>query len=264
MALAGMLPLAIAEASAALAPATRGDFKRTVAPTLALVAPAGMSEGDMDSWQATAMETLRGIPTDLLERGCTAARRVVDHPSKIVPAIFREIGEAWDRRKRELGRLRDLQKVADDRPVPAVDDPYIRAAEASAIIDEFGLRSERGEVAARPPGPARVPDAAFYISQGMSPDEARRAVADVEAGMAAQARGVAVDAVRQIDRRREAGWRLIARALARRYTARRQRENVAGYNTTIAALVTKHGQPPLAWLIGETRMALEMRRDMAA
>lgn len=157
--LAGMIPLASAEARASLAPALGQHFKRFVSPTLALVAPAGMSEQDQRAWLATAAETLRGIPADLLDQGCTKARQTCDHPSKIVAAIFAEVGPLWNARKRQAARLMELETIARHRPAPGAGDPLVRPDEVAAIREEFGLSSTDPEgVAARAhTGPAREP-----------------------------------------------------------------------------------------------------------
>jgi hypothetical protein len=168
-AITAQLPAARAEAAAQLTPATRGDFKRTVAPTLSLVAPASMSENDQTAWLATAAETLSGIPADLLERGCLAARRKIDHPSKIVAAIFAEIGDVWERRKRDLrgvDRLAVLASSPAEPPRPWERDgdeiaPHDRCSpeEAARILDELNLRVDRPQEPDRHRGPPRMPTA---------------------------------------------------------------------------------------------------------
>jgi hypothetical protein len=148
-ALVEALPLALAQAQAALAPSLGRDFKRWVAPSLALVAPVSMSEDDQTAWLATAAETLSGIPSDLLEIGCMKARQRADHPSKLVAAIFAEIGAAWEMRKRDL---RNAQRLADivastGEPVPAdrhIEQGPISIGEIAKMMPELhtmGLRA---------------------------------------------------------------------------------------------------------------------------
>lgn len=69
---------------------------------LVLVAPSGMTEAERQSWLSVARQTLRGIPEDLLKRGCQAARRHADHPAKIVREIMREVEAEWESRRRSL------------------------------------------------------------------------------------------------------------------------------------------------------------------
>jgi hypothetical protein len=157
-AVAELLPAALGEARARLAPALGADFKRTVAPTLTLVAGVGMSREDQRAWLATAAETLSGIPADLLEIGCNAARRTADHPAKIMPAIFATVQPLWDARKRTLAQVNALVALANSMPAEA--ETYISPEEASAIIAEHGLRASPVPSVVRHSGPPRDPTTA--------------------------------------------------------------------------------------------------------
>lgn len=86
------------------------EFITTISPCLQLVAPVGMIADAQDAWFEAAWIALDGIPLGLLIRGCRAAMRSADHPSKIVPAIIREIEADWKWRRRI---------AADPRPAPA-------------------------------------------------------------------------------------------------------------------------------------------------
>ena len=96
-------------------------------PCLQLVAPVGMTGDEQKLWAAAAFKALDGIPIGLLKRGAMHAMRVADHHSKIVPAIIKEVGESWDRRRRN----------AASGSVPALPD---------RTQDEVGV-AERAEVA---------------------------------------------------------------------------------------------------------------------
>lgn len=67
---------------------------------LILVAPTGMMADERNAWLQIARRELSGMPEDLLKRGCAAARRTVDHPSKIIPAIMKESEADWRERQR--------------------------------------------------------------------------------------------------------------------------------------------------------------------
>lgn len=56
-------------------------------PNLILCAPSGMSDNDRFEWYKAALATIGDMPSDLLGEACAAARRVCDHPAKIVPFI---------------------------------------------------------------------------------------------------------------------------------------------------------------------------------
>ena len=142
------LPVALAEAKSRIAPALGADFKRSVTPAVSLVVPAGMSQGDVIAWTAAAAKALSGMPADLLERGCAAATRVVDHPSKIVPAIFREVQGEWDRRKALVSQIEHLRRIAD-APAPEVVEDEPLSPEDRVLLDRL-LGKEPGSNVAPP------------------------------------------------------------------------------------------------------------------
>lgn len=120
-----------------LSPASETDFRNELTGCLALVAPAGFTDGARREWLIAARGTLHGIPSDLLAQGCSAARRSCDHPAKIIPAILREIEESWGRRK--ASRSRVLAAIAKmEAPVP--NEPRCTAEEAADIIKRAGLK----------------------------------------------------------------------------------------------------------------------------
>lgn len=113
-----------------LVPVSRAEFAAEVSPCLTLVAGVGMTADDQTTWLKAAYRALDGIPIRLLRRGSAAAMQTADHPSKIVPAIIREVREDWEWRKRR-------------QPTPAPTAP-----EPLAIEDNTPLPFE--EVAAMP------------------------------------------------------------------------------------------------------------------
>ena len=115
-----------------LEPATRIEFRNELTKCLALVAPVGMDEGAKADWLAAAWETTGHLPADLLQIGCAHARKVADHPAKIVPAIIAETNGLY------RGRRDDGRRPARD-PVPQIEARPCTPEEATAILDEFGL-----------------------------------------------------------------------------------------------------------------------------
>lgn len=161
--LRSLLPVALGEATAALMPALGRDFKETIVPTLVLVAPSGWSEGQSVAWQAAAAAELSGIPKDLLAIGCAAARRVADHPSKIIPEIHKAIGARWRDRRQDLARLRRIDDIASGRHQrkpwePEPFDPAAAAepAEVRKILAGIGIEPDEPRIS-RPTGPRRLP-----------------------------------------------------------------------------------------------------------
>jgi hypothetical protein len=158
-----------------LTPAPDDQFIATLMPCLQLVAPVGMDEDSQDTWFEAARIALDGIPIGLLQRGAEAAMQKADHPSKVVPAIMTEIGEAWARRKRLAARVADVQ-------APALPEPdRCTPAEAAEIIARFKIGRSAGAV--RDPsqpvpvpgatgGPSRKPTRADYMCLfGVDPGE---------------------------------------------------------------------------------------------
>lgn len=103
---------------------------------LLLVAPTGMREAERKSWLAVARKTLSGMPADLLQQGCAAARRQADHPSKIVPCIFREVGYRWEDRKRWAARREQEEREAAIAKLPKPERPPIPKDETRQLIRE--------------------------------------------------------------------------------------------------------------------------------
>lgn len=125
----------LSEAEARLAPANGKDGTAMLASCLTLCAPTGMSQPERAAWLAVARQTLKGIPADLLDRGCKAARETADHPSKIVPSIIKEVKDAWANRKREVaierGCLATLRIEHDATPAVPHDETQRILAEVA-------------------------------------------------------------------------------------------------------------------------------------
>lgn len=155
---------ALAEAGERLSPITRTEFAGTLLPPLALVSPTGMTEEDRNEWLKAAWIALDGIPLDLLKRGVVAAR-FADHPAKIVPAILREIDEAWSRRRTD--RTEILAAIEKMKPAPEPEAPRCTPEEARAIIEAVGLNipPEKPDTSHR--GKPIAPDAEWYRTQGI-------------------------------------------------------------------------------------------------
>jgi len=94
-----------------------------------------MNEGDRREWLEAAFIAIGDLPIALLERGAKAALQTADHPSKVVPAIMREIDG-------DLKRRRSI--YLSGPPIPRerqIAPQYCTPEEASAILAEYGLRS---------------------------------------------------------------------------------------------------------------------------
>jgi hypothetical protein len=96
----------IARCEARLVPATLKQGKAELGACLTLVSPSGLTADDRREWLAVAMQTLSGIPADLLSRGCEKARKACRFPSEIVPTIMGEVESEWRNRIRRLSEER--------------------------------------------------------------------------------------------------------------------------------------------------------------
>jgi hypothetical protein len=115
-----------------LKPATLKQGKSELGACLTLVSPSGLSADDRKEWLAVAMQTLSGIPADLLERGCQEARRRCRFPSEIVPTIIQTIERQWQ------WRLAD-QRNAMLRLVPPEPEPeYVDPKQVRELIKNIG------------------------------------------------------------------------------------------------------------------------------
>lgn len=113
-----------------------------------------MAQGERRDWLLAAWDALSGIPADLLERGCRAARLTADHPAKIVPAIISEVQSTWERRRElsqpgtpQLAPPRAAKKPVMDRrgePMTAAE-----TAELNATLERLGATARYREDGSR-------------------------------------------------------------------------------------------------------------------
>jgi hypothetical protein len=107
--------------------ATRSQGVAQLGACLTLVSPSGLTADDRKEWLAIAMQTLSGIPADLLERGCEAARLKCRFPSEIVPTIMETIGKQWEWRKQDARRdERGSERYPPETAKDCVDPKLIR------------------------------------------------------------------------------------------------------------------------------------------
>lgn len=103
------------QAKAEAMPCPPQDAMSLLGINLVLCSPSGMTEADRVEWLKAALMTIGDCPKDLLEDACYAARRVCDHPSKIVPFICEQIGDRPDWRWRQV-RYIESQIENHDKP----------------------------------------------------------------------------------------------------------------------------------------------------
>lgn len=106
--------------------ATKSQGVAQLGACLTLVSPSGLTADDRNEWLAIAMQTLSGIPADLLQRGCEAARLKARFPSEIVPTIIETIGKQWEWRKQDAARAAEMVVERIEPPADCVDPKLIR------------------------------------------------------------------------------------------------------------------------------------------
>jgi hypothetical protein len=115
-------------------PATAADGNAELTSCLTLVVPGSMSEADRAEWLRVARSTLSGIPADLLQQGCAAARKRARFVGDIVPFIFDAVGETWEMRKRNAER-EQIRTECRERNEP--EPEYIKAEEMRELISRM-------------------------------------------------------------------------------------------------------------------------------
>jgi hypothetical protein len=120
-----------------LTPATMKQGKAELGACLTLVSPSGLSADDRKEWLAVAMQTLSGIPADLLEIGCYEARRRCRFPSEIVPTILEVVGRRWQWRKDDAR----LEYARLNPPPPEPKPEYVDPAEVRKLIRSIGSQA---------------------------------------------------------------------------------------------------------------------------
>lgn len=135
---------------------SRADFATELVPCLSLTSGVGMKAEDQRIWLNAAYKALADVPLDLLKRGCAAAMRTADHPSKIVPAIRAEVDSAMQAiRASERAYRAIFQGTDHDRTaLPAPGCETLTPDEAAEICKRFGVgrfsqyaQADRGDAA---------------------------------------------------------------------------------------------------------------------
>lgn len=97
----------LASSEQALLPCLSAVAVEMLRPCLMLCAPSGMTEDDRAAWIAAALATIGYLPDFVLRDATAHARRVADHPAKIVPAIIAFSEEP-------MAQLRKMRRRAEE------------------------------------------------------------------------------------------------------------------------------------------------------
>jgi hypothetical protein len=124
---------ALAKAQADMRPCSLDRAIELLTPNLILCAPSGMSNDDRHEWYKAALSTIGDIPADLLERACVAARKVCDHPAKIVPFICSHEPELLKWRRENLHRATKIMENIEAPRIEKSDPNYMTAADLAEL-----------------------------------------------------------------------------------------------------------------------------------
>lgn len=89
------------------------------------------------------MQTLSGIPADLLKLGCDQARKHCKWPNEIVPTIMQTVEAEWERRKTYAENMRlkaEFERRAAMPKIEAPREPRVTPDQMTKILAEFGLK----------------------------------------------------------------------------------------------------------------------------
>lgn len=90
-----------------------------------------MTESARTEWFKVARGTVGHLPIDLLRIGCDHARKVADHPAKIIPAIIADTADLLAQRRRNAQPER--------RDQPQIEARYCEPKAAEQILRDYGL-----------------------------------------------------------------------------------------------------------------------------
>ena len=118
-------------------PASLAEAIELLTPCLMLCAPSGMQEADRTAWYKAALMTIGDIPLSYLQHATAAARRVCDHPAKVVPFICKWEPEAvkWanDNLRHARARFENLNAPRIEKHEP----DYMTAADLAEMKAEL-------------------------------------------------------------------------------------------------------------------------------
>jgi len=110
-AILGLLPAALREAEARMAPMHPPALMQELARACALVCGA-LDQAAREEWLAAAMGEMIEMPADLAAAGLAHARSVADHLSKIIPAALKHIAADLSARRRDVMQVQTLMEMA--------------------------------------------------------------------------------------------------------------------------------------------------------
>lgn len=118
-------------------PATLQEAIELLTPCLILCAPSGMQEGDRTAWYKAAVMTIGEIPLVYLRDATADARKVCDHPAKIVPFICQWEPEAVRWANEHVYQARKRVENLSAPRLEKHDPEYMTAADLEELKAEL-------------------------------------------------------------------------------------------------------------------------------
>lgn len=122
-------PSSLLAAREAATPMDRQQAIGELGRCLTLCAPSGMSSDDRAVWLTAAWAEVADIPAPAFLDGCAAARQIVDHPAKLIPAIILEsaayagiLRRRYEREQAEFDNRNAPRLTAQRTPEPWESD----------------------------------------------------------------------------------------------------------------------------------------------
>jgi hypothetical protein len=116
-----------------LAPPTTEEVVVQLSRCLTLCAPSGWTTEDRAEWLAVAMEEIGGVPGEAFVEACRHARRVCDHPAKLIPAIAAQAPIETRRLHDAIARENRVPRLMVVPATPAEPRPRLTQAEVDTM-----------------------------------------------------------------------------------------------------------------------------------
>lgn len=102
---------------------------------LTLCAPSGMGSDERRTWLVAAWAEIKDIPIGPFLSACNTARKICDHPAKIVPTIIRDSQELTAVIRRNQSAAEPSERKA--LPAPYREEPDEEQLEVAAMMRDL-------------------------------------------------------------------------------------------------------------------------------
>lgn len=148
------LERSVAEWEAKLAPASLEQIIAALSRCLTLTAPSGMTKEDRTEWLTVAAPELLHLPSIIFDDACAHARRIADHPAKILPTIMKYEPSHFLTRGFMEARLREVRAQLANIDAPKLESQGMDESERRTVASSMGelVKEMQRKVAAQGAG----------------------------------------------------------------------------------------------------------------